>query len=77
MRGMRFAIVLTALGMALGACAPGAFKGNDTGGVISWSPEAEASARETAASHCSRYGRDARITSVHRQYGDFIGFSCL
>jgi hypothetical protein len=76
MRGMRYGIVLIALGAALGACT-GPFKGNDTGGIIAWSPDAEASAHAMAASHCSRYGRAARITSVHRQYGDYIGFSCL
>jgi hypothetical protein len=78
MHGMRYGIVLMALGMALGACVgPGPFKGNDTGGIIAWSPEAEASAREVTASHCSRYGRQARITSIRREYGDYIAFSCL
>jgi hypothetical protein len=30
-----------------------------------------------AAGHCARWGRYARITSVHRVYGDYIGFSCI
>jgi hypothetical protein len=29
------------------------------------------------SSHCSRYGREARITSMRREYGDYIGFACL
>lgn len=79
MRGMRFGIVLMIFGMALGACAGPwpLLTGNDTGGIIAWSPAAEAEARSMAANHCRGYGRDARITSVGRQYGDFIGFSCL
>jgi hypothetical protein len=55
----------------------GVHRGNDTGGIISWSCEAEAAARLIAADHCARYGKFARITSVHRRYGDFIGFNCL
>jgi hypothetical protein len=79
MRGMRIGIVLMALGTSVGACAgPWPYlTGNDTGGIITWSPAAEANAKATAASHCGRYGRVARITSVKREYGDYIGFACL
>src|SRR5262249_8004285 len=52
-------------------------KGNDTGGIISWSCEAEAAARAIAADHCARWDKFARITSVHRRYGDYIAFQCL
>ena len=49
---------------------------NDIGGIISWSPEAEAVAKPTAQAHCAYYGKLARITSVYRQYGHYIGFEC-
>src|SRR5262245_7858072 len=51
-------------------------KGNDTGGIISWSPEVHATYRQIAADHCARWNKVAVITSVHPWYGDFIGFEC-
>ena len=39
-------------------------RGNDTGGIISWSCENEAAAQDMAANHCARYGKFHRITSV-------------
>jgi hypothetical protein len=53
------------------------YRGNDTGGIIPWSCENEADAREIAGAFCAGYGKFARITSVHRMYGDYIGFNCL
>jgi hypothetical protein len=53
------------------------YHGNDTGGIISWSCENEAMAPQLAAEYCARWDKYPRITSVHRQYGDFIAFSCL
>ena len=29
-----------------------------------------------ASEHCARYAKTAHITSVHRVYGDYIGFRC-
>src|SRR5262245_25628809 len=52
-------------------------KGNDTGGIIAWSPENEAQARAWTTQFCGGYGKYPRITAVHRQYGDFISFNCL
>ncbi len=52
------------------------FKGNDTGGIIAWSPQAQLFRHEIAADHCARYGKVHRITSVHPWYGDYIGFAC-
>jgi hypothetical protein len=52
-------------------------KGNDTGGIIAWSPDTEYQARELAAAFCQSYGKYPRITGVHRQYGDYISFNCL
>ena len=53
------------------------FKGNDTGGIIAWSCEAELMAPRLTAEHCAWYNKYPRITGVHRQYGDYISFQCL
>ncbi len=80
---MRAALVVIGLilGTILGASAASAqdtyVKGNDTGGIISWSCEAEVAAPAIAAEHCARFDKAHRITSVHRQYGDYISFQCL
>lgn len=50
--------------------------GNDTGGIITWSPEHALVARDWAAEHCARYNKYARITSVSARYGDYIAFTC-
>ncbi|MGH6683164.1 MAG: hypothetical protein ACRECA_04430 [Pseudolabrys sp.] len=64
--------------IALAACAgPGpGLTGNDTGGIITWSPEHQQVAREWAAEHCARYNKHARITSMNARYGEYIGFTC-
>jgi hypothetical protein len=53
------------------------FKGNDTGGIIAWSCEAELMAQQIAGEHCAWYGKYHRITGVHRLEGDYISFQCL
>lgn len=80
--------LLIALGVAVvagsGALASGAWfagpgrgvTGNDTGGIIPYSPEIEASYEDIAATHCARWYRMAKVTSVHRKYGDYIAFVC-
>lgn len=50
--------------------------GNDTGGTIVWTPESERLAFAAADAHCAAYGKQARVTSVYRQYGHYIGFAC-
>jgi hypothetical protein len=52
------------------------FKGNDTGGIISWNPEVSLIYKEVAAEHCSRYNKVAFITSIHPNYGDYVAFVC-
>jgi hypothetical protein len=52
------------------------FEGNDTGGIIAWSPETHAARHEIAHAHCARYRKMHSITSVHARYGDYIGFAC-
>lgn len=51
--------------------------GNDTGGIIPWSPDLRRFGyREAAQHHCGGYHKVARITSVHARYGDYVGFAC-
>jgi hypothetical protein len=50
--------------------------GNDTGGIISWSPEAEVAMAELTSRHCGAYNKVPFITSIRRNYGDYIGFIC-
>lgn len=67
--------MLTALVCAftLGGCA---VKGNDTGGIISWTPENQVAAQGIADDHCVRYGKYAKITSIAPHPGDYIAFVC-
>lgn len=50
--------------------------GNDTGGLIAWTPENERAAFAATDAHCAAYGKEARVTSLTRQYGHYIGFAC-
>ena len=77
MRSMVFAAVAATALLAVPAHAGYVgLVGNDTGGIIPWSPGVEPLMRAIAGEHCARYNKSARITSVHRQYGDYIGFRC-
>jgi hypothetical protein len=69
--------VLLLLGLSGGAAQAQIYHANDTGGIIPWSCENEAMAQQIAAAYCARWDKYHRITSVHRQYGDFIAFACL
>jgi len=72
----RQAVLAAVLSVALGSCGVYGPKGNDIGGIIPWSPEAELNALNIAQSNCSRFNKFAAITSVHRVYGDYIGYEC-
>jgi hypothetical protein len=50
--------------------------GNDTGGIFPYSPGVEGIYQQIADGHCARYGRLAKVTSVHRIYGDYVSFVC-
>jgi hypothetical protein len=69
------AIVVFAAGISAAQADP-YVNGNDTGGIIAWSPENELVAVSTAQGHCAWYGKEAYITSVYRQSGHYIGFAC-
>ncbi|MGZ5881618.1 MAG: hypothetical protein ACXWJO_07645, partial [Xanthobacteraceae bacterium] len=76
---MKRAALLSVIGvLLLGAPARAQiYHANDTGGIIPWSCENEAMAQQIAGAYCARWDKYHRITSVHRQYGDFIAFNCL
>ena len=74
---MRVAVSLMGLMLWAAPAQAQVHEGNDTGGIISWSCENEAMAHAIAAAYCARWDKHHRITSVHRQFGDYIAFSCL
>ena len=77
------ALVLTSFAAGAGAAFAGVagpgpgLTGNDTGGIIQWTPETDQIYKDIAAAHCARWNRFAGITSVHRAYGEYIGFRCI
>jgi hypothetical protein len=61
-----------------GLAGPGPWiTGNDTGGIIPYSPAIARVYRQMAADYCASWGRLSHITSVNRRYGDYIGFVCI
>ena len=69
----------SAAALALGAefAGPGpAVTGNDTGGVFPYSPDVEPVYHQIAGDYCARWGRYAKVTSIHRIYGEYVGFVC-
>ena len=79
---------IAALGAALATCTVPAHafnllagvygpKGNDTGGIIPWSPENERDSFAIASEQCARWNKYPVATSIHRQYGDYIGYKCV
>lgn len=70
------ALPLAAAPAAAGFLDTRPFEGNDTGGIIAWSPAIAHVYRDIAAAHCARYFKAAQITSVHRRYGDYVAFKC-
>ena len=52
-------------------------KGNDTGGIIPWSPENELMAFEIAQAQCGNYHKFAVATSITRGPGNYIAYKCV
>jgi hypothetical protein len=50
--------------------------GNDTGGIFPYSPAVEPIYQQIADDHCARWARLAKVTSIHRVYGDYVAFVC-
>jgi hypothetical protein len=75
--GIVLAVATAAMAMGAEFTGPGpGITGNDTGGILPYSPGIEDSYKQIADDHCSRYGRMAKVTSVHRIYGDYVSFVC-
>jgi hypothetical protein len=53
--------------------------GNDTGGIIPYSPDIRDVRvyRQLAADYCAQWRRLSHVTSMHRKYGDYVGFVCM
>jgi hypothetical protein len=51
-------------------------KGNDTGGIIPWSPQNELQAFDIAQQNCGRFNKFAALRSIRRVYGDYIVYDC-
>jgi hypothetical protein len=79
MRAKLSIILMFTLGMVMASCASpvAGVNGNDTGGIIPWSPENARTARDLARTHCAYYGKVARITGTAHRLGDYISFACL
>jgi hypothetical protein len=69
-----FAVV--AIGLSLASCGVFGPKGNDTGGIIPWSPENEKNAFDIAQANCGLFNKYAVATSIRRVYGDYIAYTC-
>jgi hypothetical protein len=73
------ALLVTAALLAAAPASAGWFdiiQGNDTGGIVPWSPDLRITLPATAAAHCASYHKVALITSYPRQPGDYAGFIC-
>ena len=51
--------------------------GNDTGGIIPWTPENERASFEIASTQCARWNKFPVATSIHRVPGDYIAYTCV
>jgi hypothetical protein len=74
---MRVIVVFVLSSLCVGCVSGPYIAGNDTGGLIDWSPATELVAEGIAWDHCSRFGRAAYVTRVNRRAGDYIQFRCL
>jgi hypothetical protein len=52
------------------------FKGNDTGGIISYSLVGHNDIRALAIDHCARYGKVVKFLSAQAYPGGYISFAC-
>ena len=70
-------VLAAACGLMLSSCA-GVYgpKGNDTGGIIPWSPENERNAYDIAQSNCGWFNKYAVQRTIHRVPGDYISYEC-
>jgi len=83
---IRTSVAVAAIGLMLvsGACAWNDIlnsvwgpKGNDTGGIIPWSPENARDSFAIATAQCARWNKFPVATSIHRVPGDYIAYQCV
>lgn len=67
--------LILACGLAGCGVGPG-LTGNSTGGIIPWTAENQAYARDYAGEHCARYGKDAELGRIYARPGEYISFTC-
>lgn len=53
------------------------FKGNDTGGIISYNLVGQADIKAMAVNHCASYGKIVKPLAVQANYGGYISFACV
>lgn len=53
------------------------FKGNDTGGIISYNLAGQADIKAMAVNHCAAYGKVVKPLAVQPVYGGYISFACI
>lgn len=53
------------------------FKGNDTGGIISYSLVSQMDIKALADNHCAQYGKVVKLTGVQAYYGGYLSFACI
>ena len=79
MRTIRPAMMAAALvllgGVAHADTVP-AFKGNDTGGIISTSLVNQTDVRALAVDHCAQYGKVVKFLGSQNYYGGYVSFAC-
>jgi len=67
----------TAMAVGGGFAGPGPqITGNNTGGIFPYRPAPPQVYQQIAEGFCARYGRLAKVTSIHRIYGDYVSFVC-
>jgi len=52
------------------------FKGNDTGGIISFELTRQTDRRLLASAHCAQYGKVVKWLAVQNYYGGYASFAC-
>jgi hypothetical protein len=73
--GLALACAVLAGGAAVADTVP-PFKGNDTGGIISYALVGQTDIRALAIDHCARYGKVVKLLGVQANYGGYISFAC-
>src|SRR5688572_23384290 len=53
------------------------FKGNDTGGIISYHSYPPEVIRDMAVAHCASWGKTTRLTGTQAYYGGYVSFACI